>query len=328
MSNFEYNISVIVPTYNTANYLYRCIDSLINQTIKSIEIIIVDDASTETLDEVQAYYSQYLNIKFLKNEERLGAGGARNKGLQTAQGKYISFCDSDDWVDLNLYEKAYNAMEHSGSDIGVFSIKREYDSPIDMPYYPCKYNQFYSLIPDTAFKILLQQYDMGITIPFYCTNKIFRREFLNAISASFEENISYQGKLFSIYTFLYAKKIICIPDVCYRHYRRKNSTIQSFKEKHIDDFKKSMIITKVYLKNANKYDIYKFQYYKLCEKSLDLVIKQIFEFITDDDKKKIYLKKAILAMQELVSLEDYFEYANADEIRKHIQPYISDTTLK
>ena len=90
MSNFEYNISVIVPTYNTVNYLYRCIDSLINQTIKSIEIIIIDDASTESLDEVQAYYSQYLNIKFLKNEERLGAGGARNKGLQTAQGKYIS----------------------------------------------------------------------------------------------------------------------------------------------------------------------------------------------------------------------------------------------
>ncbi|MCM1252214.1 MAG: glycosyltransferase [Clostridium sp.] len=328
MNKLEYDISVIVPTYNTAKYLYKCIDSLINQTIKSIEIIIIDDASTESLDEVQKYYSQYSNVLFLKNEKHSGAGGARNKGLKIAHGKYIAFCDSDDWVELNMYEKVYNAMEQYSSDIGVVSIKREYDNPIDIPYYICRYSQYYSLSPDIAFKILLQQYDMGITIPFYCTNKVFRKEFLNTISASFEENISYQGKIFSIYTFLYAKKIICIPDVCYRHYRRKNSAIQSFNERHIDDFKKSMLIIRLYLENANKYEIYRFQYYKLCEKSLDLVIKQIFEFVNDDDMKKVYLKKAILAMQELVSLEDYFEYANADEIRKHIQPYISDTTLK
>lgn len=328
MSKIEYSISVIVPTYNTVKYLYKCIDSLINQTITSIEIIIVDDVSSESLEEIQAYYSKYSYIKFLKNEKHSGAGGARNKGLKAAHGKYIAFCDSDDWVDLNLYEKVYNAMECYGSDIGIFSVKREYDNPTDIPYYVCKYNQYYSLRPDTAFKILLQQYDMGIIIPFYCTNKVYRKEFLDAISASFEENISYQGKLFSIYTFLYATKVICIPDVCYRHYRRKNSTIQSFREKNIDDFKKSMLITKSYLESVDKYEIYKFQYYKLCEKSLDLVIKQIFEFINDDNNKKTYLKKAILAMQELVSLEDYFEYANADEIRKHIQPYINDTTLK
>lgn len=328
MNEFKYKISVIVPTYNTVYYLYKCIDSLINQTIDSIEIIIVDDASDETLDEIQAHYSQYPNIIFIKSKIHSGPGGARNKGLEISRGKYVAFCDSDDWVELNLYEKVYNAMESYASDIGIFSLQRIYDYPTDTPYYPCKYNQFYSLNSDIAFKILMQQYDMGIIIPFYCTNKIFRKKFLDEISASFVENISYQGKLFSIYTFLYAKKIICISGPTYKHYRRKNSVIQSFKEHNIDDFKKSMLITKVYLEKANKYELYKFQYYKLCEKSLDLVIKQIFEFVDDDNEKKKYLKKAILAMQELVSLEEYFEYANADEIRKHIQPYINDTTLK
>lgn len=328
MNTFKYNISVIVPTYNTSQYLYKCIDALVNQTMELIEIIIVDDASNEKLDEIQKYYSEYPCIKFLKCEKHLGPGGARNKGLEVACGKYITFCDSDDWVDLNLYETAYNAMEKYNSDIGIFSVQRVYDHPTNMPYYICNYNQHYSLNSDIAFKILLQQYDMGLTIPFYCTNKIFRKEFLDSISANFEENIYFQGKLFTIYTFLYARKIICIPNVYYKHYRRKNSVIQSFEEKHIDDFKKSMLITKQYLQKAGKYETFKFQYYKLCEKSLDVVIKQIFEFVVNDDEKKIYIKKSIQAMQELVTLEDYFEYANAEEIRNHIQPYIDDTTLK
>lgn len=328
MNAFMYDISVIVPTYNTSQYLYKCIDSLINQTIKSIEIIIVDDASSEKLDKVQKCYSEYPHIRFIKCKKHLGPGGARNKGLEVAHGKYIAFCDSDDWVDLNLYETAFNAMEKYNSDIGNFSVQRMYDYPTNIPYYICSYNQHYSLSSDIAFKILLQQYDMGIAIPFYCTNKIFRKEFLDNISASFEENIYFQGKLFTIYTFLYAKKIICIPNVYYKHYRRKNSVIQSFEEKHINDFKHSMMITKQYLQTAGKYETYKFQYYKLCEKSLDVVIKQIFEFVANDDEKKLYIKKSIQAMQELVTLEDYFEYADAEEIRKHIQPYINDTTLK
>lgn len=328
MSMSKYDISVIVPTYNTSKYLFKCIDSLVNQTIKSIEIIIIDDASDETLDDIKKYYSKYSNIKFLKNSKRLGAGGARNTGLKIACGKYITFCDSDDWLELNLCETVFNAMECYKSDIGIFSVQRVYDYPTEIPYYICNYDQYYSLNSDIALKILLQQYDMGITIPFYCTNKIFRKEFLDNISASFEENINFEGRLFTTYTFLYAKKIICIPNVYYKHYRRKNSAIQSFEEKHIDDFKQSMLITKHYLERADKYEFFKFSYFKLCEKALDVIIKQIFEFVNDENMKKIYIKKSIHAMQELVTLEDYFEYANAEEIRKHIQPYISNTTLK
>lgn len=329
MNTFQYNISVIVPTYNTSKYLYKCIDSLLNQTIESIEIIVVDDASDEPFDEIENYYSQYSNIVFLKSKIHSGPGGARNKGLAIARGKYIAFCDSDDWVELNLYETVCNAMESYSSDIGIFSVERIYDQPLSVPFYLCNYNQHYILNSDIALKILLHQYNgMGLTIPFYCTNKVFRKNFLDNIHASFEENIYFQGKLFTIYTFLHAKKIICIPKVYYKHYRRKNSVIQSFESKHIEDFKQSMLITQRYLKQASKYESFKFSYYKLCEKSLDVVIRQIFEFVNDDDTKKEYIKKALQAMQELVTIDDYFEYADAEEIRRHIQPYINDTTLK
>lgn len=324
----KYDISVIVPAYNTSKYITKCIDSLLNQTIESIEIIIVDDCSEESFDEIKEIYFNNDNITFLRNEKRIGPGGSRNRGLEIATGKYIAFCDSDDWVELNLYSTVINAMEKYNSDIGVFPVQRIYDSPTTTPYYICNYDQYYSLSSDVAIKILLQQYDLGISIPFYCTNKVFKKVFLDSISASFKEEIYFQGKLFTIFTFLYAKKIICVPHVSYKHYRRRNSIIQSFEVKHINDFKQSMIYTKEYLEQAKQYEKFKYQYFKLCEKSLDLVIKQIFEFVESEELKKEYIKRALKAMSELISIEEYFEYANAEEIRKHIQPHISSTELK
>lgn len=324
----NYDITIIVPTYNTSNYIEKCIDSLLNQTINSVEIIIIDDNSEEDYSAVKEKYSVYDNIVFLRNENRLGPGGARNRGLEIAHGKYIAFCDSDDWVELDLYKTVIDVMEKHNSEIGVFPVQRVYDIPMSTPYYLCNYKQVYCLTADVAIKIMLQQYDLGISIPFYCTNKVFRKSFLDSISATFENEIYYQGKLFTIYTFLYAQKIVCVPNVCYKHYRRKNSIIQSFEVKHINDFKQSMLYIKEYLQLAQKYELYKYQYFKLCEKSLDLVIRQIFEFVEDENQKKEYIKSALSKMSELISIDEYFEYTNAEEIRKHIQPHITNTELK
>ena len=327
MSKYKYQISVIIPFYNTSMYLKKCLDSLLHQTVSSIEIIIVDDFSTENIDKIYLEYSSYDNITFLRNKHHQGPGGARNRGLEIAQGQYIAFCDSDDWIELDTYEVVINAMEKYNADIGIISMQRIYEHPVSNPYYICYYDKYYQLDSDMALRILFQQYDIGFSIPYQCTNKIYRKDFLLQANAKFEEKIYFQGRLFTIYTFLRAKRIICIPDVFYKHYRRNNSIIQSFDEKHIDDFFQSMIITKDYLKQMNKYEIYRFHYYNLCERALDIVVKEIFEFVNDECEKKLYLRKAIDAMKSLVSIEEYFEYADAEKIRQHIQPHITNTTL-
>ncbi|MBQ9658300.1 MAG: glycosyltransferase family 2 protein [Clostridia bacterium] len=327
MSKYKYRISIIIPVYNTSKYLKKCLDSLLYQTLTSLEIIVVDDCSTESLDEIYFEYRAYENLVFLRNDEHQGPGGARNRGLEIAQGEYIGFCDSDDWVQLDTYEVVVNAMDKYSSDIGIISMERIYEQPTSMPYYICNYNKYYELSPEMALRVLFQQYDVGITIPYHCTNKIFRKVFLDDIGAKFEENIYFQGRLFTIYTFLKSKNILCIPDVSYKHYRRKNSVIQSFDEKHINDFLKSMVIVNQYLCQMNKFETYKFHYYHLCERSLDIIVKEIFEFVNDEESKKIYLRKAIEAMKSLVSIEDYFEYADAEKIRRHIQPHIDNTIL-
>ena len=117
-------VSVIIPVYNDAVYVKRCLDSLINQTLHDIEIIIVDDGSTDNTPQVLKEYSQKDNRISIITQENSKQGTARNKGLKFASGDYIAFLDSDDWVDNDYFEKMLDASERTGVDISVSSAIR------------------------------------------------------------------------------------------------------------------------------------------------------------------------------------------------------------
>lgn len=107
-------VSIIMPSYNTANYISESINSVINQTYKNWELIIVDDCSTDNTDEIIKKFLKDERIKYLKNEKNSGAAISRNKALREAKGRWIAFLDSDDlWVPEKL-EKQINFMEKNG----------------------------------------------------------------------------------------------------------------------------------------------------------------------------------------------------------------------
>lgn len=111
-------ISIIVPVHNTEQYLHRCLLSLINQTIKELEIICVNDASTDnSLSILTEFASKDNRIKIINLKENKKAGGARNAGLNCLTGEYIAFVDSDDWVDCTKYEKLYLKAKEKNSDV-------------------------------------------------------------------------------------------------------------------------------------------------------------------------------------------------------------------
>ena len=102
-------VSVIVPAYNAEKTIEKCLDSLLNQTLKSIEIIVINDCSKDnTLKILKKYKSK---IKLLDNKKNLGPAGSRNRGLDAATGDYIGFVDSDDWVALNMFELMSSKMD-------------------------------------------------------------------------------------------------------------------------------------------------------------------------------------------------------------------------
>lgn len=322
-------LSVIVPVYNTKKYVTRCLDSLMAQTLHDMEIIIIDDCSNEDIEEVILPYinSKRKKIYFERLNRHVGPGGARNRGIEIAIGKYIAFCDSDDWVDVTYYDVCVEAMERYNAYIGMCGLVRVYDYIQKNPLYKCRYEREISLVGDFALKIMTKQIDTEFLIIPSTINKIYRHDFLDEIELRFVEDRLFEDLLFSFISVMNASKVICIPTVVYHHYKRPNSIVQSFDKKHIDDFMDIFLLLKKYLESTGNYEKYRFNYYKFLEQFYNLIVREIFEFILDDKQQKDYLAYSLQKIKNLIVFEEYIEYTTAEQLRQHIQPHITDTTI-
>ncbi|HEM5301348.1 TPA: glycosyltransferase family 2 protein [Streptococcus suis] len=124
-------ISVIVPVYNVEKYLERCINSLLNQTYSNLEIILVDDGSTDRSGQICDQYKNRDEFVVI-HKENAGLGMARNTGLDTATGKYIIFVDSDDYIDDNMIQSLYEEIQKTGADTCIGGFKRVYANHTDV----------------------------------------------------------------------------------------------------------------------------------------------------------------------------------------------------
>ncbi len=327
LTNTQPLLSVIIPVHNTISYFQTCLDSVCMQNISNIEIIVIDDASEDDIYSLIQKYEKDYNIIYKKLPIQSGPGGARNEGLDIATGKYIGFCDSDDWIDYNYYSVATTYMESSGADIGMCTQVREYDYWHNKKVYKCKYNEFLTVTKDVAFRTMTYQYQNGIKVIPPCINKIYRHDFIKKYHFRFERDMYFQDVYFSCQTLLHANKIICIPDVEYHHYKRNDSIIQSFDQKHMDDFAKLFTLIRDYLKTENLYETYCFNYYKFLEHFYNIIIREIFEFVVNDKERKTYIAYSFSKIKPLINFKEYIEFTSAEEIRQHIQPHITDTTL-
>ena len=121
-------VSVIVPVYNVERYLTQCLDSLVNQTLEAIEIIVVNDGTKDNsqsiIDQFQAQYPSKIRSFFKTNG---GLGDARNFGMQKATGEYIGFVDSDDYVEHDMYQKMYDLAQRDNLDLVVCGLEYFYE---------------------------------------------------------------------------------------------------------------------------------------------------------------------------------------------------------
>lgn len=119
-------ISVIVPVYNTSKFLKKCLDSILDQSLKEIEIIIVNDGSTDnSLEIIKTYYEKDKRIKVI-NQKNMGLSGARNSGIKLAKGEYILHIDSDDWIEKDYLKDMYELAKKEGADIVISDFYMDY----------------------------------------------------------------------------------------------------------------------------------------------------------------------------------------------------------
>lgn len=318
------DITIIIPMKDTEDQIMKCLDSVKINTLSRdrYEVIIIDDASKQPSE----FLSEKYDIHYFYSKKSLGAGGTRNLGLRMARGKYICFIDSDDWISYDYLEKGLTYMEQCASEIGMFTLKREYDDIKDI-IYKCKYNTLLQLGSEESIKVMAKEYNFDVNIVPSTTNKIYLRQFLIDNNIFFPENRKFEDLLFSIKTMLAASKLICIPEATYFHYRRKGSIVQSFEHKNSEDMLFILKEIKVYLENNNYFEIYKKSFYLFCEHFMNLIIRQINEFCSDENIKKAEMTFIVKNLLQQINLDEYLASISAEKLRMHIQPYIIDTNI-
>lgn len=231
----EIKVSIILPIYNAGKHLYKCLDSLVNQTLQDIEIIAILDCPTDGSDKVvEDYAKKYPQIRIIKNEQNLHIGNSRNKGLEIAKGKYIGFCDHDDYADLQMYEKLYTIMEKEGVDmvvspyVGVINGEIRINNYYPIGYSPAQYRDaiFKTTIGITSISDPMRRFAHSGVI----WNKLFKKSIIDQNQIRFIDTkiITPEDLLFYMEYISYCKTIEVCQTNLYFHQLQINNTGSSY----------------------------------------------------------------------------------------------------
>lgn len=238
----EYNepaVSIIVPAYNVENYIERCLFSLVKQTFKNIEILVIDDGSDDmTSDIVNAFSSMDSRIKVI-HQKNQGLSVARNKGIDLSIGKYIAFVNSDDCVDEDFIEKLYIAITQNDCDIAASTIvrKRKFSQKYRVHY---KEEQIYSTLED---KLNVCRIPEGC----YIWNKLYKASLVK--THKFEEGVYYEDVLWTPAILRDSGKLVTVSNTNYYYWVNKGSVV---KKAQSPQKQKNAYNTKKYIINFYK----------------------------------------------------------------------------
>ena len=218
-------VSVIIPVYNTEKYLSYCLDSVINQTYRNLQIIVVDDGSVDnSVEVIQSYVNTDSRIQLLKKKNG-GQSSARNLGLRNALGKYIVFLDSDDILDLSAIQILYSEAESKKTDIVYFDADVFFDDPKDFDKNKVSYYQRSSSYGCNTGKQMLCEMLGNNNFTDSACLMLYRKEFLDSSNLTFFEGMYYEDCLFSITAMLKAKYVSHINKKLYLYRVHENSTM-------------------------------------------------------------------------------------------------------
>lgn len=248
-------ISIIVPVYNVERYLDRCMQTLLGQTLRDIEIIMVDDGSPDSCPQMcDEYAKRDSRIKII-HKANAGLGYARNSGLEIATGEYVAFVDSDDYLDVQMYEILYHYAQNKNDDVVFCGFKKEFSLNRFLNVSECS---SYTEYTDDEIKKIIPDF---IASPPYAKNEyvhdmsvwhsIYRREIIakNNIRFVSERDFVSEDIPFQIDFLKCCKRISFIPDILYTYCYNQGSLTKSF--------------------NISKFDKIKALYKLLCEKTFE-----------------------------------------------------------
>lgn len=320
-------ISVIVPVYNTQDYLRECIDSVLNQSLTDFELICIDDGSTDnSLEILNDYGREDERIKIISQQNR-GLGASRNVGLDIAQGEYVLFLDSDDYLSLDALESLYGTAVNQNLDLTMFKIKNfntKTGRQSRSEYFDMTFLR--EMVHDDVFDwrdVKSRIFDISVT----ATSKLFRRELISDIE--FPEGLLFEDNLFFIKVIFKARRAFFYDDYFYYRRIRPDSITNSY----YSDFSDCIIIYDriiEFVKGIGRYGEFKCQIFD--RQCFDLFHR--FRLLSDEYKKDYFdrmkssfsgyegelkengalemcSKRSLVIFENAINSQDYHEFESA-----------------
>ena len=234
-------ISIIVPVYNSESYLKSCLDSLVKQSLKNIEIIVINDGSTDKSELIiNKFKKQYPKvIKYYSLKKNMGLGYVRNYGVLKSTKKYLGFVDSDDYVDSDMFEKMYSEIEKNLADVCECNFIWEY--------------------PNKIKKDIIEPYEIDKSVLTHIralvVNKIYNRDLLIKNNIKFAERLKYEDILFTSSLVPFINKI-CFVENCFYHYIQRENSLINHQTKRVRDIYKVLEQIIDFYKSNNLYEKY------------------------------------------------------------------------
>lgn len=289
-------ISVVIPVYKVENFLDRCVQSVINQTLQDIEIILVDDESPDSCPQMCDEYAKQDNRIKVVHKKNEGLGFARNSGLDVAKGEYVTFLDSDDFVELNAYEILYNEACTNQLDICYFQHCRYLDNGTKIYKKNLVEEVEYIETNNDVQKFLLnmvgahpterkpRDYSMSVCMG------IFKLDIIKNCNIRFvsEREIASEDLIFHLNLLPRIRKIGILPNVFYNYYINPESITTTYNEQKYLRLIKCIDVVKEFLDRSFEYSTYHGHYYSQILRIYKVILK--FESLNENtskaDKKK------------------------------------------
>lgn len=246
-------LSVIVPVYNVKPYLRRCLDSILKQKYMPNEIICVDDGSTDGSSEIlDEYRKQNNNIKVI-HKINGGLVSARKEGLSAAKGKYISYVDSDDWIEENMYEEMLKKIEVEQADLATSGCIRDYGSHsiVDRENIPADVYEGEKLQKGLKDQLIDTNLFFKSNLSMHIYNKIFLREKLIEKQMQVDDRINIGEDAACVYPYILDSEKIVVIGKAYYHYCIRNDSIMG--KQGIGEYEKGQILKELLEKEFTKH---------------------------------------------------------------------------
>ncbi len=319
-------ISVIIPVYNSWKYLEKCLNSVRYQTYENLEIICVDDGSTDGSAGILKWFSEKDSRFKVFKQKNSGVSAARNRGLSEASGDYISFVDSDDWILLDLYDVFVKALTDADRDIDIFMFNACFYNPrlsdlLEGRFFElCDWKNHSSVQTIHTFDDCIRPFTRNLSV----CNKIYRSGLLFDNGIKFPDVKKYEDNYCWVKIAMSAESILLTDDVYYRYRLHDTGSVSTALTRQVFDAFKIMDMTEMDIINSGKYDSYKyalFQYkynlyieaYNLCPEELKdkfyIEMKnRLLEAENKDIEKSIYSQLSNYKLFEMVKSSSRSEF--------------------